>query len=157
MPPVPTFTDPMGGKLSIDINGVTIPSFMLGEITPNIAPLLRTSERLSGTTTTPTNQLDNPSYDISFFPNKWSDLQYFMPDNMDGDAFVIGDGGSCTIPEPVPVVFHYECEEDEDRDRSFTARVSFEESGPDNATDDKSVTIHFYPVGAITYGTPATS
>lgn len=156
MPPVPTSTDPMGGKLSIEINGVTIPSFMLGPISPNVAPLLRTSERLSGTTTTPTTQLDNPSYDVTFFPNKWSDVGYFMPDNLDGTAFVVG-GDSCTTPEPVPVVLHYECEEGEDRDVSFTARVSFEDNSERNATDDLSVIIHLYPVGAITYGTPATS
>lgn len=156
MDPVPTSTDPMGGKLSIEINGVIIPSFMLGPISPNVAPLLRTSERLSGTTTTPTTQLDNPSYDVTFFPNKWSDVGFFMPDNLDGTAFVVG-GDSCTTPEPVQVVFHYECEEDEDRDVSFMARVSFEDNSERNATDDLSVTIHLYPVGAITYGTPATS
>lgn len=156
MPPVPTSSDPMGGKLSIDINDVTIPSFMLGEISPNVAPLLRTSERLSGTTTTPTSQLDNPSFDITFFPNKWSDVGFFMPDNLDGTAFVVG-GASCTLPDAVPVVLHYECEEDEDRDVSFEARVSFEDNSARTATDDLSVTIHFYPVGEITYGTPPTS
>jgi len=153
MPPVPTSTDAMGGKLSIDINEVTIPSFMLGEISSNVAQLLRTSERLSGTTTTPSSQLDNPSYDVTFFPNKWSDVGYFMPENLDGTAFVVG-GDSCTIPDATPVVFHYECEDDEDRDISFTARVAFEDSSARNATDDLSVIIHLYPVGAITYGTP---
>jgi len=141
----------MGGRLSIDINGVTIPSFMLGSISPNVAPLLRTSERLSGTTTTPTSQLDNPSYDVVFFPNQWSDVGFFMPDNLDGDAFVVG-GVSCTIPGAVPVVFHYECEDDELRDVSFDARVSFEDNSERNATDDLSVTIHLYPVGEIVYG-----
>ena len=153
---VPTFTDPMGGKLSIDINNVTIPSFMLGEITANIAPLLRTSERLSGTTTTPTTQLDNPSYDIVFYPNEWADLQYFMPDNMDGETFVI-NSDNCAIPDPADVTFHYECAEDDVRDIRFKARVAFEDNGSRNATDDLSVTIHFYPVGAIEYGTAITS
>lgn len=156
MPPVPTSTDPMGGKISIDINSVTIPSFLLGSISANVAQLLRTSERLSGTTTTPTSQLDNPSYDVVYFPNKWSDVGYFMPDNLDGTSFVIG-GDSCTIPDPVLVVFHYECDDNEDRDVSFMARVSFEDNGERNATDDLSVTIHLYPVGAITYGAPVTS
>ncbi len=153
MPPVPTSTDPMGGKLSIDINAVTIPAFMLGSISANVAQLLRTSVRLSGTTTTPSSQLDNPSYDVVFFPNKWSDVGYFMPDNLEGGAFVVG-GDSCTLPDAVPVVFHYDCAEDEDRDISFTARVAFEDNSERNATDDLSVTIHLYPVGAITYGTP---
>jgi len=146
----------MDGKLSIDINGVTIPSIMLGEISANVAPLLRTSERLSGTTTTPTPQLDNPSYDVTFFPNQWTDVGYFMPDNLDGDSFVVG-GDSCTLPDPVDVVFHYDCDDGTTRDINFTARVSFEDNGTRNATDDLSVTIHLYPVGAITYGTPTTS
>jgi len=154
MPPVPTSTDPMGGKLSIDINGVTIPAFMLGSISANVAQLLRTSERLSGTTTTPSSQLDNPSYDVTFFPNKWSDVGYFMPDNLEGTAFVVG-GETCTLPDATEVVFHYDCADDEDRDISFMARVAFEDSSERNATDDLSVIIHLYPVGAITYGTPA--
>ena len=32
---VPTSADSMGGKASVAINGVEIPSFMLGEITLN--------------------------------------------------------------------------------------------------------------------------
>lgn len=152
MPPVPTSTDPMGGKLSIDINAVTIPAFMLGPISANVAPLLRTSERLSGTTTTPTTQLDNPSYDVTFFPNKWSDVGFFMPDNLEDGSFIVG-GDTCTLPDPAAVVFHYDCDDGTERDISFTARVSFEDNGERNATDDLSVTIHLYPVGAVTYGT----
>lgn len=150
--PVPTVANPMGGSLSIDINGVTIPAFMLGSISANVAQVLRTSERLSGTTTTPSNQLDNPSYDVVFYPNEWADLEYFMPDNMDGSNFVIGDSSVCAIPEPTPVVFHYDCDDDTSRDISFDANVSFEDNGERNATDDLSVTIHLYPVGGIQYG-----
>jgi hypothetical protein len=157
----------MGGKLSVEINEVVIPSFMLGSVSANVAQVLRTSERLSGTTTTPSNQLDNPSFDVVFFPNQWSDLQYFMPDNYDGTpggtdgAFVLG-GESCEIPEPVPVVFHYECEDGSTRDVTLpVTRVAFEDNGERNATDDLSVMIHLYPqpnaAGQVVYGTPATS
>lgn len=156
MPPVPTVSNPMGGRLSIEINGVSIPAFMLGSISANIAPLLRTSERISGTTTTPTTQLDNPSYDVTFFPNQWSDVGFFMPDNLDGSTFVIG-GQSCTLPDPVPVTLHYDCESDDSRDVNFTARVSFEDNGERNGTDDLSVVIHLYPVGEISYGPLTTS
>lgn len=161
MPPVPTSSDPMGGKLSIEINGVVIPSFMLGPISPSVAQVLRTSERLSGTTSRPTNQLDNPSFDITFFPNKWSDVGYFMPDNLDGTSFVLGSS-ECTTPSAVPVVFHYECEGTEDRDVSLPAAlVSFEDNGERNATDDLSVTIHVYPqpnaLGQVVYGPMPTS
>lgn len=164
---VPTTSNPMGGKLSIEINGVVIPSFMLGSISPNVTQVLRTSERLSGTTTTPSNQLDNPSFDVVFYPNQWSDLQYFMPENYDGtpggtDGRFIMGSDSCEIPEPVPVVFHYECEDDESRDVSIpAARIAFEDNGERNATDDLSVTIHIYPqpnaLGQIIYGPMPTS
>lgn len=161
MPPVPTSSDPMGGKLSVEINGVVIPSFMLGSVSGNVTQLLRTSERLSGTTTTPSNQLDNPVFDIVFYPNKWADLQYFFPDNVDGSAVVFGSD-ECTLPDPVEVVFHYECEDDTARDVTIpVARVAFEDNGERNATDDLSVTIHVYPqpnaLGQVVYGTIASS
>lgn len=161
MPPFPTAADPMSGKLSVTINNVTIPSDFLGPISGNVAQLLRTSERLSGTTTRPSNQLDNPSFDITFFPNKWSDVGYFMPDNLDGSSFVLG-AGACTTPSPVPVVLHYECEDDEDRDVNVPAAlVSFEDNSERNATDDLSVTIHVYPqpnaLGQVVYGPMPTS
>lgn len=161
MPPVPTSSDPMGGKLSIEINGVVIPAFMLGSVSGNVTQLLRTSERLSGTTTTPTNQLDNPVFDVVFFPNKWEDLQYFFPDNLDGESIVFG-GADCALPEAVPVVFHYDCEDDDSRDINLpVAKVAFEDSSERNATDDLSVTIHIYPqpnaLGQVIYGALPTS
>lgn len=161
MPPVPTSSDPMGGRLSVEINGVVIPSFMLGSVSPNVTQVLRSSERLSGTTTRPSNQLDNPSFDITFFPNTWADLQYFMPENMDGTSFVLGST-ECELPGETPVILHYECEDDETRDVSIpAARVAFEDNGERNATDDLSVTMHIYPqpntLGQIIYGPMPTS
>lgn len=165
--PVPTVANPMGGKLSIDINGVNIPAFLLGSISANVVQVLRTSERLSGTTTTPSNQLDNPSYDVVFYPNEWADLQYFMPENYQGTpgsndgAFVLGSD-DCELPEPVEVVLHYDCDDGTTRDVTLPAtRVAFEDNGERNQTDDLSVTIHLYPQptadGQIIYGTPPTS
>lgn len=162
--PVPTTSNPMGGKLSIDINGVTIPSFLLGSISANVAQVLRTSERLSGTTTTPSSQLDNPSYDVVFYPNTWSDLQYFMPENYvgtpgsDTGSFVLGSD-TCDLPDPVEVVLHYDCDDGTKRDVTMpSTRVSFEDNGERNATDDLSVTIHLFPQpttdGQIIFGAP---
>ena len=161
MDPVPTSSDPMGGKLSIEINNVLIPAFMLGSVSGNVTQLLRTSERLSGTTTTPSNQLDNPSFDVVFFPNTWKDLQYFFPDNVDGDSIVFGSD-TCALPESVPVVFHYDCDDGEARDINLpVAKVAFEDSSERNATDDLSVTIHIYPqpnaIGQVVYGALPTS
>jgi hypothetical protein len=154
--PVPTTSDPMGGKLSLEINSVIIPAFMLGSVSANVTQLLRTSERLSGTTTTPSEQLDNPSFDIVFFPNTWADLQYFFPDNLDGESIVFGSD-TCVIPESVPVTLHYDCDDDETRDINLpVVKVSFEDTSERNATDDLSVTIHLYPqpnaLGQVIYG-----
>jgi len=160
---VPTSSDPMGGKLSVTINNVTIPSFLIGSVSPSVKQVLRTSDRLSGSTTSPSNQLDNPSFEVVFYPNKWADLQYFMPDSMNDDntALILG-GSDCSIPAAVPVVLHYECEDDEDRDVSMpSVRVSFEDNKERNAADDLSVTIHIYPqpnaMGQIIYGPMPTS
>ena len=154
--PIPTAADPMGGQLSVEIDGVIIPAFMLGPVSGNVQQVLRTSERMSGSTTTPSNQLDNPSYDITFFPNQWSDLQYFMPGNYAAGQFILG-GQDCNLPEPVEVIFHYDCEDGTARDITVpVARVSFEDSSERNATDDLSVMIHIYPqpnvLGQIIYG-----
>lgn len=159
--PVPTTSDPMGGKLSVEINGTVIPSFLLGSVSADVKQVLRTSERLSGSTTSPSNQLDNPSFDIVFFPNTWTDLQYFFPDNFDTNSVIFG-GSDCSLPDAVPVIFHYECEDDESRDVSIpSAKVSFEDNKERNATDDLSVTIHIYPqpnaLGQVIYGPMATS
>lgn len=164
---VPTDSNPMGGQLSVEIDGTVIPAFMLGSVSANVAQVLRTSERLSGTTTTPSNQLDNPSFDVTFYPNEWADLQYFMPDNYEGTpggtdgAFVMGSQ-TCDLPDPVEVVLHYDCDDGTTRDVTMpVTRVAFEDNGERNATDDLSVTIHLYPqpnaLGQIIYGSPASS
>lgn len=164
---VPTTSDPMGGKLSIEIDSIEIPAFMLGSVSASVSQVLRTSERLSGTTTNPSNQLDNPSFDIVFFPNQWSDLQYFMPDNYVGtpggnDGYFAVGTEECALPEAVEVIFHYDCDDGVTRDVTLpVAKVSFEDSSERNATDDLSVTIHVYPqpnaLGQVIYGTAPTS
>lgn len=152
MYPVPTESNPMGGKASVAINSVEIPSFMLGEITPNVAPEIRSSQRLSGTSSRPSGNLDDPSYDIVFFPNNWSDIGFFMPNGYNAPSgeqelgnFILG-GGSCTSQEPVPVNIHYECEGTDDRDTFMkSALVSVELNQAYTGTDDMSVMIHIYP------------
>lgn len=152
MYPVPTASNPMGGKASVAINNVEIPSFMLGEITPNVAPELRTSERLSGTSTRPSGNLDNPSYDIVFFPNNWADLGFFLPSDYNVPSgsqtlgnFILG-GGTCVAQSPVPVNIHYECEGTDDRDTYMAqALIAIELNQAYTGTDDMSVLIHVYP------------
>lgn len=164
----PTVPDAMAGEMEITINyeggsSVTINSNFIGSWTPSFSPLVRTSERLAGSTSRPTNQLDNPSATVPIYLNKWSDLQYIMPDNMDGEAFVLGSGGSCTVPDPAEVIFHYVCDgENTDRDITLpVAYIGFEDTNERNATDELAVNLNLYPQpnprGQVVYGTQATS
>lgn len=159
----PTVSDAMAGEMEITIvhsdnTAVTINSNFLGPWTPSFSPLVRTSDRLSGTTTRPTNQLDSPSATVPIFLNQWSDLQYIMPDNMDGAAFILGSGGSCTLPEPAEVTFHYVCDETTDRDITLpVAYIGFEDTNERTATDEVSINLMLYPqpnpLGQVVYGT----
>lgn len=166
--PFPTTSNAMAGEMDITINytggsSVTINSGFLGNWTPKLSPLTRSSSRLSGNSTTPTNQLDNPEITVPIYLNEWSDMQYIMPENMDGQAFVLGSGGSCTVPESAEVVFHYVCDGN-DKSRDITlpvARIGFEDTNERNATDELAVNLHFYPLanpaGQVVYGDQASS
>lgn len=165
--PFPIVSDAMAGEMEITINyegasSVTINSNFLGAWTPSFSPLVRTSERLSGSSSRPTNQLDNPSAVVPIFLNKWSDLQYIMPDNMDGEVFILGSGGSCTVPTPAEVIFHYVCDENTDRDITLpVAYIGFEDTNERNANDELAINLNLYPqtnpLGQVVYGTQATS
>lgn len=160
--PFPTIANAMAGEMEITItystgDPVKINSNFIGPWTPSFSPLVRTSERLSGSTSRPTNQLDNPSAVVPLFLNQWSDLQYIMPDNMDGAAFILGSGGSCTVPEPAEVVFHYVCDENTDRDITLpVAYIGFEDTNERNANDELAVNLNIYPqpnpLGQVVYG-----
>lgn len=161
--PFPTVSDAMAGELEITINhadssSVTINSNFVGAFSPNHTQVVRTSDRLSGTTSRPTNQLDNPSTSVPIYLNEWSDVQYLMPDSMDGEAFVLGSGGNCVVPEPAEVIFHYVCDgEDTSKDMRYpVADIGFEDTGERNATDELAVNFIFYPrpnaEGQVVYG-----
>lgn len=166
--PFPTVSNAMSGEMEITINhadnsSVTIDSNFLGNWSPSHTQVVRTSERLSGTTSRPTNQLDNPSSSVPIYLNKWSDVQYLMPESMDGEAFVLGSGGNCTVPEPAEIIFHYVCDgEDTSRDTVYpSAYIGFEDTGERNATEELAVNFIFYPTvnprGQVVYGTEETS
>lgn len=146
--PVPTASDSMGGRASVAINGVEIPSFMLGEITLNFEEGTRSSTRLSGTINKPSGTYDTSEVSVVFYPNYWDDLQYFFPDDYNaatGTADwgnIIFGGGTCSTKTAVPVNIHYECEGTDDRDvyiPNALARVTLDSTY--NETDDLAVTI----------------
>lgn len=146
--PVPTAADSMGGKASVAINHVEIPSFMLGEIVLNIEEGTRSSDRLSGTVNKPSGTFDNAEVTITYYPNRWADLQYFFPDDYNAPSGtadwgnIIFGGGACSTKNPVPVNIHYECEGTDDRDVYIPhalARVTLDSTY--NQSDDLAVTI----------------
>ncbi len=164
--PFPTVSQPMSGDMEITIiysggTSVTINDNFVGSWTPSHSPVIRTSDRISGTTSSPSKQLDNPSTVAVIYLNKWSDVQYLLPDSMDGDTFVLG-GAVCTPNETATVNFHYTCDEDDSRDMTYpVAELAFEDTNERNATDELAVNLYFYPkknpLGQVQYGSPLTS
>jgi hypothetical protein len=145
---VPTVANTMGGRASIAINNVEIPSFMLGEITPKFEEGTRTRTTLAGIVNKPSGVFDTAELSFTFFPNQWDDLQYFFPEDYNSPTApqiwgnVIFGGGTCTTRVAVPVNIHYECEGTDDRDiyiYAALARLTF--SPTMNEKDDLSVSI----------------
>lgn len=165
--PFPTVSDAMAGEMEITINyesgsSVTINPNFIGNWTPDFKPLVRTSERLAGSTSRPTKQLDNPSATVPIYLNKWSDIQYILPESMDGEAFVLGSGGSCVIDEPAEVIFHYVCDETGEKDITLpVAYIGFEDTNERTATGEVAVNFNLYPQpnprGQVVYGIEETS
>lgn len=153
--PFPTLANAMGGPSEVEIDGVVIGPEFVGEITPSVSPVLRTSERQSGTTTRPTNLLDNPEYNFPLYLNDYLDLQYIFPDAFDGTSVVAGTA-TCSTPEPVEVIFRGTCSPTGDTVAMPSAYVTFEDNLARNGTDDRGVTVHVYPQpnaqGQVRYG-----
>lgn len=147
-PPIPTTADAMSGRVTVEINEVSIPSFMLGEITLNLEEGTRTSTRLSGTINKPSGSFDTSEISIVYYPNQWQDLAHFFPELYNAPSGsqsfgnIILGGGTCSTKVPVPVNLHQECEGTDDRDVFFPAalaRITLDSTF--NETDDLAVTI----------------
>lgn len=156
----PTQANAMGGPSEVEIDNVVIGAEFIGEITPSVTPVLRTSERQSGTTTRPTSLLDNPEYSFPLYLNSYQDLQYIFPDAWDGSAIVAGTE-TCSLPDPVEVVFRGKCSPTGDTVTMPAAYVTFEDNLARNGTDDRGVTVHVYPQpnaqGQVRYGSDGSS
>lgn len=147
-PVVPTTADAMGGRIVVDINNVSIPDFMLGEVTLNLEEGTRTSTRLSGTINKPSGVFDTSEVTIVFYPNQWQDLAHFFPELYNAPSGsqnfgnIILNGGTCSTKVPVKLNLHQFCEGTDDRDIYFPAvlaRITIDSTF--NDTDDLAVTI----------------
>lgn len=158
--PFPTAANAMGGPSEVEIDGILVGADFVGEITPSVTPVLRTSERQSGTTSKPTTLLDNPEYTFPLYLNAYQDLGFLFPDLLDAGDVVLG-GGSCSLPEPVEVIFRGKCSPTGDTVIMPSAYVYFEDNLARNGTDDRGVTVHVLPApnedGQIRYGSEANS
>lgn len=160
--PFPTVSNAMTGETEITITyenetPVTIPSNFIGSWTPSFSPQILESPRLSGTSSRPSGRLDNPTAQAVIYLNEWSDLQYILPDAMDGDVAVIGSTGTCYVPVPAEVVFHDPCADDDSNDVVLpNAYIMLEDTNERNATDEVAILINFYPQagpdGQVRYG-----
>lgn len=163
--PFPTVSSALTGETEITITypsetPVTIPSNFIGSWTPSFSPQVLESPRLSGTSSRPNGKFDNPTAQAVIYLNKFSDIQYLIPDAMEGDTAVFGSTGTCYVPVPAEVLFHNPCAEDDSNDITLpNAFISFEDTNERNATDEVAVMINFYPQagpeGQVRYGAAA--
>lgn len=160
--PFPTVSNAMRGESEITItyegeSPVVITSNFIGSWTPSFSPQILESNRLSGNSSKPSGRLDNPTAQAVIYLNEWADLQYIMPDSMDGETFVLGSTGTCSVPVPAEVRFHDPCAEDDSNDVVLPlAYLAFEDTNERNSTDELAIMINFYPQatadGAVRYG-----
>lgn len=165
--PFPTVSNALTGETEITITypsetPVTIPSNFIGSWTPSFSPQVLESPRLSGTSSRPNGRLDNPTAQAVVYLNSFADIQYIIPDVMDGDTAVIGSTGTCYVPEPAEVRFHNPCAVDDSSDIVLpNAYIMIEDTNERNATDEVAVMFNFYPQagpnGQIRYGADASS
>lgn len=152
-PTIPTTQKPMNGDKVVQLNGVEIPEFMLGDITYNLEEGSRTSNRLSGTNSRPSGKYDDPTVTIVFYPQEWEDLAHFFP-NLYGTPsgeqllgnITLGKPGVCNVSDPFPVNIHDVCMPTDDKDMyipAALARMTFD--SVINTEDDLSVTITLHP------------
>lgn len=158
----PTVSNALTGETEITITydgqtPVTIPSNFIGSWTPSFSPQVLESPRLSGTSSRPNGRLDNPTAQATVYLNDFSDIQYIIPQIMDGSVAVLGSTGTCYVPEPAEVRFHNPCEEDASNDIVLPAAfIAMEDTNERNATDEVAVLFNFYPQaspeGQVRYG-----
>lgn len=163
----PTVSNALTGETEITITyagetPVTIPSNFIGSWTPSFSPQVLESPRLSGTSSRPNGRLDNPTAQATVYLNSFSDIQYIIPDVMDGDVAVIGSTGTCYVPVPAEVRFHNPCAVDDSNDIVLpNAFIMMEDTNERNATDEVAVMFNFYPqagpTGQVRYGADASS
>jgi hypothetical protein len=141
----------LGGKASIAINEIEIPSYMISEITPNFVEGTRTRTTLGGVFNRPSGVFETaelsftlflPSYDYlkNIFPG-----EYNAPTAPQTTGNLIFGAGTCSTTVAVPVNIHYECEGTDANDiHIFGALAAMNFNPTLNDSDDLSVQVTLY-------------
>lgn len=141
----------LGGKASIAINAIEIPSYMISEITPNFSEGTRTRTTLGGIFNRPSGVFENAELSFTLFLPSMDYLknifpgEYNTPTGPQTVGNLIFGAGSCTTKVPVPVNVHYECEDTDANDLHIFAGLAAMNFNPTyNDSDDLSVQVTIY-------------
>lgn len=143
-------TQVWGGKATIEFGGVSIPSFMLSEISVEITEATRERSTLAGTFRRPAGTIDTAQATVTMYLRDVEDLknifpgQYNAPTQPETSGNIIIGSESCATAEGSPLNIHFECESDDTKDVFFyEALPLLNFSATYNATDDLTVEVTF--------------
>ena len=156
-----TFFTAMSGTSDLAIGTSVIPASVLGDITPNLTQDTRSSERMTGTVTSPANRYSEATLTFTIFPPSmdymkavWADAYNAKSGTGTSGNIVLG-AGSCISKTPVPINIHPICDTNSNNDQHFYGGIVAMNWNPTlNGTDDISVevTIHLQPNEDGNYG-----
>jgi len=139
----------LGGRATIAINEIEIPSYMISEITPNFVEGTRERTTLGGVFNRPSGVFDTAELSFTLFIPSMDYLKHIFPGEYNAPTNIAQPTGNlvfgaqtCTTKVPVPVNVHYECDDTDDNDlHIFGALAQMSYNPTMNDSDDLSVEI----------------
>lgn len=138
----------LGGRASLAINEIEIPSYMISEIVPNFAEGTRTRTTLGGIFNRPSGVFETAELQFTLFVPSYDYLKHIFPGEYNAPTAPQTSGNlifgaqACTTREAVPVNVHYECEDTDANDIHIFAAIAQMNFNPTlNDSDDLSVQI----------------
>lgn len=115
----------MSSKVQLAYGGVTIPSYMLGEVSLEGDPIVRTRDTLAGSRETPTGTYENVRVNATIYAGSPDDIKAIFPGiynaptapQMTGNIIIGSD--SCTTTEGNKLNIHDECSATDNSDWYF--------------------------------------
>lgn len=138
----------LGGRASLAINKIEIPSYMISEITPNFVEGTRERTTLGGIFNRPSGIFDTAELSFTLFVPSMDYLKHIFPGEYNTPTAPQTSGNlvfgaqTCTTKIAVPVNIHYECEGTDDNDLHIFAGLAQMNFNPTyNDSDDLSVEV----------------